>query len=185
MPGKLVKIKQRPKHGGPYDRGASDYYANRKHDPHYWPQGTYKGVRVEAEQMTVEQLKEYDDGYNKHFLQPKMKKQQKYYFGVCSKDAYKKGEIILADHPKPNVYWENYSRAQKCIDEMVEEWEQEADWWMIIKLQAPDDSGVGDAMFGIGHKEYDPNYKPVWDDKVPEGKVKYNYFTYNPDTLDD
>lgn len=56
-----VQIK---KHGSPYDRGAADAYYERPFDPHYWPQGTYKGVRINADEMTEDDLNEYRQGYN-------------------------------------------------------------------------------------------------------------------------
>jgi len=52
------------KHGGPMDRGSSDRYYGRPFDPHYWPEGTYIGKRVEKVDMTVDQITEYTYGYN-------------------------------------------------------------------------------------------------------------------------
>ena len=34
-----------------------------KNDPHIWPEGTYKGKRVEAKDMTPEQVEAYYAGY--------------------------------------------------------------------------------------------------------------------------
>lgn len=51
------------RHGSPYDRGSADAYYGRPRDPHYWPQGTYNGERVEARDMTTGQIAEYDRGY--------------------------------------------------------------------------------------------------------------------------
>ena len=39
-------------HGSPSDRGSADAYYGRPYDPHYWPEGTYKGTRVSAKDMT-------------------------------------------------------------------------------------------------------------------------------------
>jgi hypothetical protein len=51
-------------HGNAFDRGSADSYYGRRRDPHYWPEGTYKGTRVEAEQMTDSQLEAYHAGYD-------------------------------------------------------------------------------------------------------------------------
>lgn len=50
-------------HGSPYDRGSADAYYRRSRDPHYWPEGTYQGTRVEAADMTAQQLAQYEQGY--------------------------------------------------------------------------------------------------------------------------
>lgn len=50
-------------HGGPFDRGSADSYYGRPEDPHFWPEGTYKGRRVEQEQMTLAQMRAYYAGY--------------------------------------------------------------------------------------------------------------------------
>ena len=49
--------------GSPYDRGGADSYYRRPYDPHYWPQGTYKGQRIELEDMTPQQITEYFKGH--------------------------------------------------------------------------------------------------------------------------
>ena len=49
--------------GSPYDRGSADSYYGRSFDPHYWPEGTYKGTRVSAQDMTDEQKKAYMKAY--------------------------------------------------------------------------------------------------------------------------
>jgi len=51
-------------HGGPFDRGGADSYYGRPFDPHYWPLGTTKGVRVEMKDMTPEQITAYTKGFN-------------------------------------------------------------------------------------------------------------------------
>ena len=43
-------------HGGPYDRGGADSYYGRAKEPHFYPQGTYNGKRVEEFEMTQEQI---------------------------------------------------------------------------------------------------------------------------------
>jgi hypothetical protein len=50
-------------HGGPFDRGSADSWYGRPQDPHYYPQGTYNGSRVEAKDMTLAQMREYFRGY--------------------------------------------------------------------------------------------------------------------------
>ena len=50
-------------HGSPFDRGSADSYYGRPQDPHWWPEGTYKGQRVEAEDMSLAQLRAYYAGY--------------------------------------------------------------------------------------------------------------------------
>jgi len=52
------------KHGSPADRGSADYYYWRPKDPHYWPEGTGRGVRVEAKDMTPEELAAYNEAYD-------------------------------------------------------------------------------------------------------------------------
>ena len=61
---KLDVLDYTPRHGGPLDRGSADRYYGRPFDPHYWPEGTYKGTRVEEADMTVDQIEEYTYGYN-------------------------------------------------------------------------------------------------------------------------
>ena len=61
---KLDVLDYTPRHGGPLDRGSADRYYGRPFDPHYWPEGTYKGTRVEEADMTVDQIEEYRYGYN-------------------------------------------------------------------------------------------------------------------------
>ena len=53
-----------PKHGSPADRGSADAYYDRPFNPHYWPEGTGKGLPVMADDMTTEQIAEYRDGFN-------------------------------------------------------------------------------------------------------------------------
>ena len=51
------------RHGGPYDRGSADYYYWREAKPHYYLGATGSSERVEEENMTDEQVKEYLLGY--------------------------------------------------------------------------------------------------------------------------
>ncbi len=57
------KITPNRKHGSPFDRGGADFYYHRPRSPHYYPEGTGHGKRVEIAEMTVEEIKEYHDGY--------------------------------------------------------------------------------------------------------------------------
>ena len=50
-------------HGSPFDRGGADSYYRRGYNPHWWPEGTYKGERVEVWYMSAEQIEEYKKGY--------------------------------------------------------------------------------------------------------------------------
>lgn len=52
------------KHGSPQDRGSADAYYHRKYDPHWWPEGTGKGVRIEQQDMTEDQIAQYRYGYD-------------------------------------------------------------------------------------------------------------------------
>jgi hypothetical protein len=49
-------------HGSPYDRGSADSYYRRPRQPHYYPQGTYRGDPVTN--LTPDQLEAYHAGYN-------------------------------------------------------------------------------------------------------------------------
>jgi len=50
-------------HGSPYDRGSADAYYGRPHNPHWYPEGSYRGKRIEEVDMTVEEIQAYDAGY--------------------------------------------------------------------------------------------------------------------------
>jgi len=52
-----------PKHGSPQDRGSADRYYGRPYEPHFYPEGTYKGTCITKEFMTNEQIEEYKYGY--------------------------------------------------------------------------------------------------------------------------
>lgn len=49
-------------HGNPFDRGSADSYYGRPRDPHYYPEGTYKGERVTD--LTDNELEAYHAGYD-------------------------------------------------------------------------------------------------------------------------
>ena len=50
--------------GAPYDRGGADSYYQRPFDPHYWPEGTNKGLRVEKSEMTEKEIIAYTIGFD-------------------------------------------------------------------------------------------------------------------------
>lgn len=54
----------KPKHGSPMDRGSADRYYGRPYNPHWYPEGTGKGSRVELQDMTAEEIVAYTKGYN-------------------------------------------------------------------------------------------------------------------------
>jgi len=51
------------RHGSPFDRGSADSYYGRGEDPHYWPDGTGHGTRVESKDMSMAELRAYFAGY--------------------------------------------------------------------------------------------------------------------------
>lgn len=52
------------RHGGPYDRGSADAYYDRPFDPHYYVEGTYRSPRVEATEMTADEIAAYTQGFH-------------------------------------------------------------------------------------------------------------------------
>lgn len=52
------------RHGGPYDRGSADSYYRRGQNPHYYKGGTATSEKVEAEDMTQDELEAYHAGYD-------------------------------------------------------------------------------------------------------------------------
>ena len=53
-----------PKHGSPQDRGSADRYYGRPFNPHWYPEGTHKGQRVELQDMTADEIVAYTKGFN-------------------------------------------------------------------------------------------------------------------------
>lgn len=49
--------------GSPYDRGSADRYYQRNYSPHWYPNGSYKGYRIGREDMSPEEIEEYDLGW--------------------------------------------------------------------------------------------------------------------------
>mgnify|MGYP001585434966 FL=1 len=58
--------KYNQKHGSPFDRGNADSYYRRAPDPHWWPQGSYKGSRVDESDMTPSEIEAYNAGYDEN-----------------------------------------------------------------------------------------------------------------------
>lgn len=58
--------KYNQKHGSPYDRGNADSYYRRAPDPHWWPQGSYKGFRVDESAMSTKEIEAYNAGYDEN-----------------------------------------------------------------------------------------------------------------------
>lgn len=52
------------KHGSPRDRGSADRYYGRPFNPHWYPEGTGKGSRVELQDMTADEIVAYTKGFN-------------------------------------------------------------------------------------------------------------------------
>lgn len=62
----------RTRHGGLYDRGKADSYYRRGPQPHWYPEGTYKGARLTD--LTIEEVDEYMAGYEYNESDPSMRK---------------------------------------------------------------------------------------------------------------
>jgi hypothetical protein len=50
-------------HGGPFDRGSADSHYSRPQQPHKYPNGSYNPPRIEAQDMTLQEMREYFRGY--------------------------------------------------------------------------------------------------------------------------
>lgn len=50
-------------HGSPFDRGSADSYYGRPQSPHKYPNGTGNAPRVEAQDMTLAEMRAYYRGY--------------------------------------------------------------------------------------------------------------------------
>lgn len=50
-------------HGSPFDRGGADFWYRRQPEPHYWPEGTYHGVKVTEDRMSAVDIAAYLAGY--------------------------------------------------------------------------------------------------------------------------
>ena len=63
------------KHGQPYDRGAADAWYHRGPDPHWFPEGTGNGDRIERDQMSEQEVEAYLAGYWIHEADPGYRKE--------------------------------------------------------------------------------------------------------------
>ena len=64
-----MNIDKMKEHGMPFDRGSADYWYHRPRQPHYWPEGTGHGEKVEADAMTKFEITAYHLGYDEAELQ--------------------------------------------------------------------------------------------------------------------
>ncbi len=51
------------RHGGPFDRGAADFYYWRPRSPHYYKGGTAMSDKVEMKDMNPDEIAAYNAGY--------------------------------------------------------------------------------------------------------------------------
>jgi hypothetical protein len=51
-------------HGSASDRGAADSWYRRPREPHYWPEGTYKGEKIVG--LTQEEIDAYHAAYDQN-----------------------------------------------------------------------------------------------------------------------
>lgn len=58
-----AKIAHDKRHGSPYDRGSTDRYYGGRPTPHYYRGVVCASERVEAKDMTPEELAAYHAGY--------------------------------------------------------------------------------------------------------------------------
>jgi pyridoxine/pyridoxamine 5'-phosphate oxidase len=58
-----------PRYGSPADRGSADYYYHRPRDPHYYIGCSYSSRRVSKDEMSDEQVREYNEAYDNEFDQ--------------------------------------------------------------------------------------------------------------------
>jgi hypothetical protein len=50
-------------HGSPFDRGAADSWYSRPQEPHWYPEGTGHGKRIESKDMSIAEMRAYFAGY--------------------------------------------------------------------------------------------------------------------------
>jgi hypothetical protein len=53
-------------HGSPFDRGSADSYYHRGAVPHWYPEGTGRGQRLERADMSAEEVEAYFAGYEQN-----------------------------------------------------------------------------------------------------------------------
>ena len=51
-------------HGSPFDRGSADSWYSRPQEPHWYPEGSYNGNRIESKDMSMAELRAYFMGYD-------------------------------------------------------------------------------------------------------------------------
>jgi hypothetical protein len=56
-------IEYNAEHGSPFDRGSADSYYSRPQSPHKYPNGTYNEPKIEAQDMSLAEMREYYKGY--------------------------------------------------------------------------------------------------------------------------
>ena len=56
-------MKYDQRHGGPYDRGGADNYYGRRYNPHYFKGASYMSDLVEGKELTKEDIKAYEAGW--------------------------------------------------------------------------------------------------------------------------
>ena len=52
------------RHGGAWDRGSADAWYGRPPEPHYYTGATYASTRIDAQDMSVEEIEAYMAGYD-------------------------------------------------------------------------------------------------------------------------
>ena len=60
---KHTEIEMDKRHGGPYDRGSADAYYRRPFKPHYYKGATGSSELVTEDDMTDEEILEYNTGF--------------------------------------------------------------------------------------------------------------------------
>lgn len=53
-------------HGSPEDRGSADSWYRRPRQPHFWPEGTGHGERIDEPDMRPEEIAAYHLGYSEN-----------------------------------------------------------------------------------------------------------------------
>jgi hypothetical protein len=61
---RVLEINRR--HGGPYDRGSADSYYRRPRRPHFFRGDTYNSEEILEENMTKDEIYEYNLGFDEN-----------------------------------------------------------------------------------------------------------------------
>jgi hypothetical protein len=56
-------VEYNAEHGSPFDRGSADSWYSRPQCPHKYPNGTGNAPRIEAPELTLQEMREYYRGY--------------------------------------------------------------------------------------------------------------------------